>query len=386
MKNNYSDPLDFIDSDDIRSYLKNIGYKPGLLESAFFIYQSKIKTIKEKHQAWTELIQNTDDLILDEKVGKRWANTDRRTSLVYGKSAHELIRKHMDDEKTILEFLRSDTENTVYVSHFESWLTGHGVGEIPSFSVDEAKIYFSSFDEANNYCLKMAKKEPEDITGYRISKYFISYAGDEHDKYVRASFNQNGEAVSVDMFFYPLDSAPEPLRRLLYEKEHGIDATVDFFENMWFDIPIPFKEGDIVCAKPYGWGMERYPFVLRYTVPWGMKRRVLEGKEYREGSDSSDMNASGWTIGFGDYKDEIYDDVMADYLNLEYYREEYRGKERLLPLLAEMIKGNLDIWEYERIKAEIIRTSGSDYCKKYMLEKNEIAASIVQGKPTWSEA
>lgn len=74
------------------------------------------------NQAWIELIRNTDDLILNEKVGRWWASTERRTSPVYGKSAHELISKHMDEEETILEFLRSDTNSTVYVPCFENWL------------------------------------------------------------------------------------------------------------------------------------------------------------------------------------------------------------------------------------------------------------------------
>ena len=61
-------PIDFINSKDVRAHLKKIGYKPGLLEAAYFIYHSYIKTLAEKEAAWKELIASTDDMILSKEL------------------------------------------------------------------------------------------------------------------------------------------------------------------------------------------------------------------------------------------------------------------------------------------------------------------------------
>ena len=50
------DYIDFINSKDIRAYLKSIDYKPNLLESAYFIYASSHKTMDERHMAWEKLM------------------------------------------------------------------------------------------------------------------------------------------------------------------------------------------------------------------------------------------------------------------------------------------------------------------------------------------
>ena len=70
------DYIDYINSKDIRSYLRSIDYKPGLLESAFFIYSSRIKSLDEKHEGWKKLVKETDDLILDET----WSNCEHLES------------------------------------------------------------------------------------------------------------------------------------------------------------------------------------------------------------------------------------------------------------------------------------------------------------------
>ena len=81
---------------------------------------------------------------------------------------------------------------------------------------------------------------------------------------------------------------------------------------MWFDIPIPFEKGDIVCdnACIYTRGI---PFVLMGTVPWYKKEHPSPRGAYN--GDYSDMNAYGYSYDFD--RQFFYDDFSADYLNLE---------------------------------------------------------------------
>ena len=41
------DTLDFLNSKDVRNYLKEINYQFSLLEQAYIIYKSKFKSIKD---------------------------------------------------------------------------------------------------------------------------------------------------------------------------------------------------------------------------------------------------------------------------------------------------------------------------------------------------
>ncbi len=88
------------------------------------------------------------------------------------------------------------------------------------------------------------------------------------------------------------------------------------YDGIWFDIPIPFEKGDIVCdnACIYTKGI---PFVLLGTVPWYKKEHPSPRGAYN--GDYSDMNAYGNSYDFD--RQFFNDDFRVDYLNLEYYTE-----------------------------------------------------------------
>lgn len=63
------------------------------------------------------------------------------------------------------------------------------------------------------------------------------------------------------------------------------------FDNMWFDIPIPFKPGDIVCDC-----FDNIPFVITSTVPWYRKENTPKRERSTNHLCSIDMNASGYSV------------------------------------------------------------------------------------------
>ena len=374
--------IDYINSKDVRAYLMSIDYKPSLLESAFFIYQSKFKTLAEKFNAWNALIEETDDLILDENVGDRWAKSDRRSPATYGMSTHSLIRKYMHDEKLIWNFFESENENYVYLVEFTTYRNKF-IGEARrDYYTRESDMIFGKLQDAKEYCQREIKEDDE-IVDYSITKKMISIASDEYSNYLKTRFNLSGEVMSVYLTAMDYERYPAEIRDYL-KSEQELSAECDFFEAMWFDIPVPFKKGDIVVAKLWNWGRGTEPFVLMSLDPEWRKRKANEGKPYREGTDSSDMIATGWSIGFGENPTEIFDDEMANYLDIEYYREDFKGIERLLPLLALQVKGDIDLWEWEIIKNEIIRTSLPNPKLEYMMSFQNVS-KILEGSSVYIE-
>lgn len=61
------DIFSFINSRDIREYLKIRNYPFTSLEAAWLIYQCRSATIEEKHATWQELIQTMPDCAVAER-------------------------------------------------------------------------------------------------------------------------------------------------------------------------------------------------------------------------------------------------------------------------------------------------------------------------------
>ena len=165
------------------------------------------------------------------------------------------------------------------------------------------------------------------------------------------------------------------------------DIEEEFFKHIWIDIPTPFKKGDIVVSSDYNWGGTNEPFVLLEIEPWRVREETKKRGYYREPTDSSDMVALGWSTGFYLQDDCINDDVMACYLDLEYYRGSYRGGERLLPLMAKSLIGEIDYWETIHLYRLITSENEAERMKKVLdhLNKQGTLSSILDGDCTVSE-
>lgn len=63
------------------------------------------------------------------------------------------------------------------------------------------------------------------------------------------------------------------------------------------------------------------------------------------------MNAWGY---WQEESGEIMDDVMWNYMDLEYYRDELSGKRRILKALSSFMKDEIDIGLYSRAYSTIL--------------------------------
>ena len=93
----------YIRSKDVREYNEKIKRKFTATESAFLVWLNYEITVKEKHDAWREIMRD----MKDEEVPKR-VNAD------YAPSLFTLLNKFIEaDNRLIDEFYKKD-DNSVY--------------------------------------------------------------------------------------------------------------------------------------------------------------------------------------------------------------------------------------------------------------------------------
>ena len=146
-----------------------------------------------------------------------------------------------------------------------------------------------------------------------------------------------------------------------FMKENHLCNKEEFFEGLWIYVPTPFKVGDIVCSKntPFGYRIcnGEQPFVLTFMSNWTYEMSKERGDKFakekqdrllqyhKNYGDASDMTAHGYFLStdYGNrYNGEFYGECMHDYVDLEYYRGEFKGGERVLLVISDFIKGEIN--------------------------------------------
>ncbi len=335
----------YIRSKDVREYNEKIGHKFTATESAFLVWLNYEITLKEKHDAWREIMREMPD----EEVPKR-SNTD------YAPSLFALLNKFIEaDNRLIDEFYKKD-ERTVY--SYRYICKGDS-----SFGEDFGRIY----SDLGYIQGELRKDSDLGIIRVEYTKKYIS----SHYRKITLKTDGSGNVTSVDGDFI-----------------QWIDLSLkkdEFFEGLWIDVPTPFRKGDIVCSRktPFGYNIysDSKPFVLLSLANWSAKDAEERGeklsekdtawkdkhlKYLKEYGDITDMTACGYFLS-SDYNDrftgEFYNEVMHDYVDLEYYRGEFNGGERVLLPIKHFLGGDIDeetfakaceiIKKQEEIKAEI---------------------------------
>mgnify|MGYP004506650827 CR=1 FL=1 len=326
----------YIRSKDVREYNEKIGHKFTATESAFLVWLNYEITLKDKHDAWREIMREMPD----EEVPKR-VNAD------YAPSLFALLNKFIEaDNRLIDEFYKKD-ERAVY--SYRYICKGDS-----SFGEDFGRIY----SDLGYIQGELRKDSDLGIICVEYTKKYIS----SHYRKIMLKTDGSGNVTSVDGDFI-----------------QGLDLSLkkdEFFEGLWIDVPTPFRKGDIVCSRktPFGYNIysDSKPFVLLSLANWSAKDAEERGeklsekdkawkdkhlKYLKEYGDITDMTACGYFLS-SDYNDrftgEFYHEVMHDYVDLEYYRGEFNGGERVLLPIKYFLGGDID--EETLVKAcEIIK-------------------------------
>lgn len=317
------DILSFVNSRDIRVHLEKMQYAFSAPEAAYLIFYSYTATLEEKICAWKEIVDTMPDCAME-----------KRLNLPPIPSFHGFLTKYIRAlQEDVSNFLYG--ENCVYSYYCHS--SSHFCGD-DGWS-EESRL-FSSFAVCREAYEQDDRYPDSDLIRLRRRRIYndSSQLCDDRDTYL--FLNHQGQFVLPPSSDFLLSN----------------DPILSQFFYMWFDIPTPFRCGDIVRSiRPYG--VPNRPRILYYLPTWDKKVLLERGfppnvpwlqyadeaveKAHRTG-DCSDMQAYGcWydndgQLWIGDYG------FAENYLDLEQVTEPLMGRDRLLYGLQEYLKGNID--------------------------------------------
>ncbi len=296
----------FINSRDIREHHKEIGYQYSALEAAWLVSQCQNLTLKEKHEAWQWIIDNMPDMKVD-NCGK-W-------SAFYGEPIHSLLAEYMAMENQFIAEFKDNTGGWLY--SYKSYYTSLRYG----YGGDFFEGVFSSWDKCIQYILQ--NEDAEDISFVDIVRGFP-----DEGKMRRNHGGIKCEITAGTIVSVEPDYSSEENERWFY--------LTSFFDELWFDFPVPFNCGDIVYLKNPYHPLEHEPIVWTDTPS---EREEYAKKRLEHGGDTSDMNFTGYAV-----SDGIYSEVWWNYMDAELYREELTGMNRLLIPVSNWLKGKFGKW------------------------------------------
>ena len=285
----------FINSKDIQTHWETINYVPTALESAWLIWQSKNHTLEEKHAAWQNILDNSEDCLIPKgrfNLSPRWLHPFLRE---YMKIENYLIKDFFREEPNAVYFYRECFEDDAR----KDWY-------------DES-ILFRTFGEACAHA-----KSERDLAPPSFVEFVKIFIGEE-GKQLFVRFNLEDEIVRVDernYFVFLIDT----------------ERFQEVFRNMWFSFPTPFKKGDIVKNV-----------LGKYTRPTTFADLFVLTSvctEYREGGDGSDMTAYGYFI---DRDGVAYHECIHNYMDLEYVKTPLANENKLLLPISKYLNEEIDL-------------------------------------------
>ena len=298
----------FINSKDVRKYLKEINYEFTTIETAWLIWQST-RPIEERHKAWQEMIDTMPDVTVE----------DKRNDIP---SLHQFLKEYMQLEKRIIDRFYNPTCECVF---YQYSISGWYNGEFESYDCGNMFLDFSS-------CYEAALSDVKDLDNPAIEITMNS-----HLYKIKAVYCEDMSLMQI--FNINKDSSKKD------------DMDYEFFK-MWFPIPMPFKKGDIVVLarnshNGYCRPCNYEPYVLDLS---SYDRYKEDGKR---GCDYSDMCVWGYSLfGNGQLNDDEWS--IYNYMDLEYYTGELTGEKRVLKALSNCLKNKIDAVMFAKAYYQIL--------------------------------
>ena len=324
MNSSAIDITEFINSRDIRDYHWKIGYSYNSLEAACIVYRCSHATLAEKHAAWKWIIDTLPDATLPD-----YSDYD----FLDGKTVHQILSDYIDLQmRYIAEFKRK--HDKWYFTYFRpsKWIAG----AVKSFYPEGA---FSSYDKCVEYALEHVN--------FTKSDYIVIQRGEIN---IRDSLWHNG-GVYINDIGEIVHVYPEIIEECEDNKFRY------FFDCCCLDLPIPFKRGDIVgvydglqdCLRPI---VLTGVFVHHESIPEDYAR-------FSKRFDCEDMNIAGYAA-VDTWQCGLYRNTFGNYMDVEYYRGELKGMDRMLKPLSDWLKGEYgdDISQVLNEYHKIIREEG----------------------------
>ena len=296
--------LNFLNSKDIRQYWQEINYQPSAAETAWLIWQSHNHTMSEKHQAWQQLISESDDT--ENFLSPNYTLLSEKCGIT---SLHEFLREYMR------------VENELAKQFFNNEPCCYAI-----LGVEHANGWFRCIDD-------MAYRSLDDFA--RKANLFDS----DDILTISAIEYQNGEIADNDRAKITAWMKPDmTIMRVSAFLTGNYDyALLNAFRGMWFNFPVPFKKGDLVTGLDSD-EINSVNYHARAVIIKTMNDRANEPNNLGVGGND-DFYAIAYHI---DTNGRLEAERFTDLMNCEYYTDSLFGYQRQLKTISSFLKGDID--------------------------------------------
>lgn len=309
------DIYSIINSKAISDHCRTIEHRFTPLEMAYLVYANDKMTIKQKHAAFDEIIQEHPDM---EVVERTWTP--------HFDSLHDFLKLYMSLQNKYLSVFYRDEPNCVYSFEVLYSLDRDYTEDgrlFPTFTTCYYAIHKEIDELVADYGQSDMKLYPVDI---RVKKQWIALSDEDYPRYI---------TVCIDYDNNPTDIWSDCT--VISDEDSDVLCA---FDGLWPEIPTPFEKGDILIARS-NYASESKPFILEWIPYWDEGGKYAKTVSHlRKDGDSSDLITSI----YGQNDDgTIWNDHGPSYLELEYCERELTGTEKFLIALSNYLKDDLPL-------------------------------------------
>lgn len=263
----------FINSRDIREYLKNDIpiYEFSPEQIAWLIFWSTKTTQEEKYEAFEDLIEFTADFEVD--IIAPWEKHNI-------KSFHDMLRQHIELSKKYTDkyfnLKKEYTDPHIYKVKICETTSDDKL----EYGKEYENGYYKTFKDA---CESIKKEIEEHDTACPENKVLYS----EVYRIITGKNDKSPQMVRLnrDLKITETDFVSENLKEDF--------ALRDAFEQQWFEFPLPFEKGDILC-KPETVNYGEYPQIGPFYI--------INDEVFADTENIKDITET-----YGDFKDSKKD-------------------------------------------------------------------------------
>jgi hypothetical protein len=286
----------YLNSKDVREYLRSIDYKFNASEAAWIVNRCVGLSLDEKISAWNKIMNTMPDCKLVSPYDGETVD-----------SFYSLLKAYIGLINEYLEDFKKCGDNEYYEYHYEYVHRHHS-------------LFHDYFGPYKNYedCLQ------HDITNKNIVGYCIRKNGFGDHKVMFCKCSKDGKLLDVE---------GRDLKG--YDKDEHYRITY-LFINMWPDIPVPFKKGDLLRYASLECQDDE-----KVTVMNHLKTRSKDNVDSCGDEDKVKHL-------FGYYQTDIgtlcEKPTWGHHIDFEYCPEDsLEGKEKVLVSLSHYLKGNIPL-------------------------------------------
>ena len=301
------DITNFINSRDIRDYHREIDYKYNALEAAWLVYKCRDINVRQRHEAWNWIIRNMPDC----KV----SNVRIRTCF-YNKSVHKVIAEYIELERGFIDSFMSES------GYLYTYRHSCKIGDDGEVDIVNGEGVFTSAEKCIEHIIK--EEDPKETKFAEISRR-VPDEGEYYNRHGSIVINLRGEMIDVKI-------------ETKDDSESNLIDLECFFDDLWFAFPVPFKRGDIVFVSNR-LGTEEPVVLTDIVIPPGWEREKYINMRLEHGGDTSDMNLYGYMMTDNSRYIGPFTEIWWNYMDVEYYRKELTGINRVLKIISNWLKG-----------------------------------------------